>query len=423
MPTVVMKYGGTSVADAQRCLAAAQRIVQAKLEGNSVVAVVSARGDTTDDLYKMAYEISENPSKRELDMLVSTGEQISVALMAIAVHRLGHSAISLTGAQMGIFTDDSFGKARIALIKGDRITHELSSGNVVIAAGFQGTTLNQEITTFGRGGSDTTAVAIAAAIGADMCEFYKDVDGIFTSDPRIVPKARKLDIVTHDEMLELASMGAGVLHSRSVELAKKYSVPLCVRSSFNNSPGTVITAEIEKMESVIVRGAAINSNEAKITVIGVPDQPGIAAKVLEAVSNANVNLDMIVQNVGRDGKADLTFTVMKSDLPDALRVCEKSAKELGAAGVLADDNIAKISVVGVGMRSHSGVASKMFKALAERKINIQMISTSEIKISCVVEKDRGPDALRAVHEVFELDKPEEERSYSGTKFHPGAPRE
>ncbi|HUS58841.1 MAG TPA: aspartate kinase [Planctomycetota bacterium] len=418
-----MKYGGTSVADAQRCLAAAQRIVQAKLEGNSVVAVVSARGDTTDDLYKMAYEISENPSKRELDMLVSTGEQISVALMAIAVHRLGHSAISLTGAQMGIFTDDSFGKARIALIKGDRITHELSSGNVVIAAGFQGTTLNQEITTFGRGGSDTTAVAIAAAIGADMCEFYKDVDGIFTSDPRIVPKARKLDIVTHDEMLELASMGAGVLHSRSVELAKKYSVPLCVRSSFNNSPGTVITAEIEKMESVIVRGAAINSNEAKITVIGVPDQPGIAAKVLEAVSNANVNLDMIVQNVGRDGKADLTFTVMKSDLPDALRVCEKSAKELGAAGVLADDNIAKISVVGVGMRSHSGVASKMFKALAERKINIQMISTSEIKISCVVEKDRGPDALRAVHEVFELDKPEEERSYSGTKFHPGAPRE
>ena len=423
MPTVVMKYGGTSVADAQRCLAAAQRIVQAKLEGNSVVAVVSARGDTTDDLYKMAYEISENPSKRELDMLVSTGEQISVALMAIAVHRLGHSAISLTGAQMGIFTDDSFGKARIALIKGDRITHELSSGNVVIAAGFQGTTLNQEITTFGRGGSDTTAVAIAAAIGADMCEFYKDVDGIFTSDPRIVPKARKLDIVTHDEMLELASMGAGVLHSRSVELAKKYSVPLCVRSSFNNSPGTVITAEIEKMESVIVRGAAINSNEAKITVIGVPDQPGIAAKVLEAVSNANVNLDMIVQNVGRDGKADLTFTVMKSDLPDALRVCEKSAKELGAAGVLADDNIAKISVVGVGMRSHSGVASKMFKALAERKINIQMISTSEIKISCVVEKDRGPDALRALHEVFELDKPEEERSYSGTKFHPGAPRE
>ena len=423
MPTVVMKYGGTSVADAQRCLAAAQRIVQAKLEGNSVVAVVSARGDTTDDLYKMAYEISENPSKRELDMLVSTGEQISVALMAIAVHRLGHSAISLTGAQMGIFTDDSFGKARIALIKGDRITHELSSGNVVIAAGFQGTTLNQEITTFGRGGSDTTAVAIAAAIGADMCEFYKDVDGIFTSDPRIVPKARKLDIVTHDEMLELASMGAGVLHSRSVELAKKYSVPLCVRSSFNNSPGTVITAEIEKMESVIVRGAAINSNEAKITVIGVPDQPGIAAKVLEAVSNANVNLDMIVQNVGRDGKADLTFTVMKSDLPDALRVCEKSAKELGAAGVLADDNIAKISVVGVGMRSHSGVASKMFKALAERKINIQMISTSEIKISCVVEKGRGPDALRALHEVFELDKPEEERSYSGTKFHPGAPRE
>jgi len=423
MPTVVMKYGGTSVADAERCLSAAQRIVQAKIAGNRVVAVVSARGDTTDDLYKLAYEISDSPSKRELDMLVSTGEQISVALMAIAVHKLGHQAISLTGAQMGIFTDNSFGKARIASIKGDRLMHELSNGNIVIAAGFQGITSDLEITTFGRGGSDTTAVAIAAAINADMCEFYKDVDGIFTSDPRIVPNARKLSVVSHDEMLELASMGAGVLHSRSIELAKKFSVPLCVRSSFNNSPGTVISAEIENMESVIVRGAAINSNEAKVTVFGVPDQPGIAAKVLGAVSNANVNLDMIVQNVGRDGKADLTFTVVKTDLPDALKVCERTAKELGAAGVVADDNIAKISLVGVGMRSHSGVASMMFKALADRKINIQMISTSEIKISCVVAKDRGSDALKAVHEVFELDKPEEQRSYAGTKHHPGAPKE
>jgi len=423
MPTVVMKFGGTSVADAPRCLNAARRIVQAKLDGNRVVAVVSARGDTTDDLYKMAYEISDSPSHRELDMLVSTGEQISAALMAIAINKLGHRAISLLGLHMGIVTDCSFGKARIAAIQPRRIIQELDAGCIVIAAGFQGTTPDFEITTLGRGASDTTAVAIAAAIKADVCEVYKDVDGIFTSDPRIVPDARKLDTISHEEMLELSSLGAGVLHSRSVELAKKFKVPLCVRSSFNNNTGTRVIEEASKMESVIVRGAAINTDEAKVTVIDVPDQPGIAANILEKVSNRNVNLDMIVQNVGRDGKADVTFTVMKTDLPAALDACRQAAKELGAASVVADDDIAKISVVGVGMRSHSGVASKMFKALADQKINIQMISTSEIKISCVVQKSRGADALRAIHAAFELHKPEEERSYSTGTLHPGAFRE
>ena len=419
MQTVVMKFGGTSVADAARCLSAAQLVVQEKLKGSRVVAVVSARGDTTDDLYKLAYEISDNPSRRELDMLVSTGEQISVALMAIAVHKLGHEAISLTGAQMGIITDNSFTKARIAGISPTRVIKELEDGKIVIAAGFQGTTMGLEITTLGRGGSDTTAVALAAALQADMCEFYKDVDGIFTADPRIVPGARKLDSISHDEMLELASTGAGVLHSRAIELAKKFRVPLSVRSSFNSSPGTVIIAEVPKMESVIVRGAAINDNEAKVTVLGVPDQPGIASKILEKVCSRNINLDMIVQNVGRDGKADVTFTVMKTDVRDALDVCNQAAKELGAEGVTADDNISKISVVGVGMRSHSGVAAKMFKALADQKINILMISTSQIKISCVVDKARGADALRAVHAAFELDKPEDERSYAGIKHLPG----
>jgi len=418
MATVVMKFGGTSVADAQRCLAAASRIVQAKQGGNRVVATVSARGNTTDELYKMAYEIDANPSRRELDMLVSTGEQVSVALMAIAVTKLGHRAISLIGSQMGIVTDGSHGKARIAEIRPDRIHEELDQGNVVIAAGFQGVTPQHEITTLGRGGSDTTAVALAAAIGADLCEIYTDVDGVYTADPRIVPGARKLARICHDEMLELASMGAGVLHPRSVELAKKFRIPLCVRSSFDTSPGTTVTEEIDSMESVIVRGAAINSDEAKVTVIGVPDQPGIAARILQRVADCNVNLDMIVQNVGRDGKADVTFTVMKNDLQEALQACEDAARELGAAGVTADDNIAKISVVGVGMRSHSGVASRMFNALAEKQINIQMISTSEIKISCVVEKDRGPDALRAIHDAFELDKPEDQRSYSGVSYHP-----
>ena len=415
-----MKFGGSSVADAERCLAAAQRIVQAKLDGNQVVATVSARGNTTDELYKMAHEIDEKPSRRELDVLVSTGEQISVALMAMAVQKLGHKAISLLGSQMGIFTDDSHGKARIADIRPDRIKQELSNGNIVIAAGFQGVTLNSEITTLGRGGSDTTAVALTAAVNGDMCEIYTDVDGVYTADPRIVADARKLDHIFHDEMLELASMGAGVLHPRSVEIAKKFGVSLCVRSSFADTPGTVITKEIDVMESVIVRGAAINNDEAKVMVIGVPDHPGIVAKILENVSACNVNLDMIIQNVGRDGKADVTFTVMRDDLREALEACKRSAKELGAEGALADDNIAKISVVGVGMRSHSGVATKMFKALADKQINIQMISTSEIKISCVVEKTRGAEALQALHEAFELDKPEDERSYSGITHRPGA---
>jgi len=418
MPTVVMKFGGTSVADAQRCKAVAERVARAKRDGNRVVVVVSARGHTTDELYNLAYEITTNPSRRELDMLVSTGEQISVALMAMAIHSLGVKAISLLGSQMGIRTDNAYGKARIAQVQPKRILEELDRDNVVIAAGFQGITVDFEITTLGRGGSDTTAVALAAAIGADVCEIYTDVDGVYTADPRVVPSARKLDLISHDEMLELASMGAGVLHPRSVELAKKFRVPLCVKCSFNNEPGTTVCEEVSKMESVIVRGAAIDNDEAKIIVMNVPDRPGVIADMLERVAAANINLDIIVQNVGRDGQADVTFTVMRSDMSEAVQVCEKAAKEIGASGVKADDNIAKISVVGIGMRSHSGVASTMFRALAAQKINIQMISTSEIKVSCVVDKTRGADALRAIHEAFELDKPEEERKFSGIGFHP-----
>jgi aspartate kinase len=402
MPIIVQKFGGTSVADAAKIKAAARRIVAAKQQGYDVLAVVSAMGHATDELYDLAYQVSPDPPQRELDMLVTTGEQVSIALVAIAIHAMGLPVVSLLGDQIGIITDTTHGKARIKSVHTERILAEFARGRIVIVAGFQGVTEDDDITTLGRGGSDTTAVAIAAALKADKCEIYTDVDGVYTADPRIVPTARKLDAICHDEMLELASMGAGVLHSRSVEFAKKYNVPLVVRSSFSDDPGTVVCKEVPGMEGVLVRGAALSRNEAKVTILGVPDRPGIAAHIMQEISNSSINLDVIVQNVSHEGRTDFTFTVARTDLKPALAVCSKIVEDIGADGVSADDTIAKLSVVGVGMRSHSGVAAKMFRALAAQKINIQLISTSEIKISCVIGQDRADDALRAVHDVFGL---------------------
>ncbi len=406
MSTIVQKFGGTSVATAERVKAAARRIAATKNAGHDVVAVVSARGNTTDELYELAYEISPCPSERELDVLLASGEQISIALMAMALHALGLPAISFTAAQVGIVTDTSHTKAKILRIDASRMKRELEQGNIVIVAGFQGVTEDMDITTLGRGASDTTALAIAAALGAEMCEINTDVRGVFTADPRIVANARLLDRISYDEMLELASLGAGVLHSRAVELAKKFNVPLRVRSSFEEAPGTLVCEEVEEMEHIVVRGAAMDTTEAKLTLRGVPDKPGVAAQILGTIARKNISVDMIVQNIGREGKTDLSFTVKKSDLDTALKELNRIKEEVGAEAAESDPRIAKISVVGVGMRSHAGVAEKMFAALARENINIQMISTSEIKISCVVGEENAPRALEALHETFELDNQE-----------------
>ena len=404
MSIIVQKYGGTSVADAERIRNVARKIVRSKEAGNEVVVVVSARGDTTDQLYSLAYEISSNPPKRELDMLVATGEQESIALVAMAIHAMGHDAISFTAAQVGIYTDDVHQKASIRRISPDRIQRELARGRIVIVAGFQGVDSEDDITTLGRGGSNTSAVAIAAVIQADVCENFTDVDGVYTADPRIVPDARKLDSISYDEMLELASLGAQVLQSRALEFAKKYNVPIHVRSSFSDVPGTIICEEAEEMEEVAVRGVALQRDEAKITLQGVPDVPGIAARILGAMAARSINVDMIIQNATVSGHTDFTFTCLKADFRDAVEAVEQIRRDLGAAGVLSDENIAKVSVVGVGMRSHSGVAHTMFQCLADAGINIQMISTSEIKISCVVDEARGEDAVRVIHKAFKLDQ-------------------
>jgi len=406
LSTIVQKFGGTSVATAERVKAAARRIAATKNAGHDVVAVVSARGNTTDELYELAYEISPCPSERELDVLLASGEQISIALMAMALHALGLPAISFTAAQVGIVTDTSHTKAKILRIDASRMKRELEQGNIVIVAGFQGVTEDMDITTLGRGASDTTALAIAAALGAEMCEINTDVRGVFTADPRIVANARLLDRISYDEMLELASLGAGVLHSRAVELAKKFNVPLRVRSSFEEAPGTLVCEEVEEMEHIVVRGAAMDTTEAKLTLRGVPDKPGVAAQILGTIARKNISVDMIVQNIGREGKTDLSFTVKKSDLDTALKELNRIKEEVGAEAAESDPRIAKISVVGVGMRSHAGVAEKMFAALARENINIQMISTSEIKISCVVGEENAPRALEALHETFELDNQE-----------------
>jgi len=403
MGLIVQKFGGTSVADAERIFRASRRVIRTKEQGNQVIVVVSARGHTTDELYALAYELSPNPPKREVDMLVSTGEQMSVALMAIAIHQMGHDAISLTAPQIGILTDSFHTKAKITDIHPDRIVKELEHGRIVIVAGFQGVDPEDNITTLGRGGSDTTAVALAAALKADLCEIYTDVDGVYTADPRIVPDAKKMERITYDEMLEMASAGAGVMHSRAMEFAKKYNVPLHVRTSFAEVEGTIICEEVPEMEDVVVRGAALAKNEAKIIIRGVADHPGVAASILEALAKDDINVDMIVQNVSEGKTTDFTFTVPESDLKDALEAIHRIKDQIGTDKVTSDADVGKVSVVGVGMRSHSGVASTMFRALAEAGINIEMISTSEIKISVIVDRKDADRALRVVHKAFNLD--------------------
>jgi len=382
----------------------AERIVRTKREGHDLVVVVSAMGKTTDDLIRLAEEVADDHPPREMDMLLSSGEQISMALLAMAVQDMGCDAISLTGPQAGIRTDTSHRKARILEVDTSRIRKELEEGRVVIVAGFQGLSTEGEITTLGRGGSDRTAVALAYALGADQCEIYTDVEGVFTADPRIVPEARKIPVISGDEMLELASSGAKVMEARSVEFASKYGVEIHVRSSFGEEPGTIIKREDPSMEKVLVRGIALDTKEAKVTIRGVPDRPGIAAAIFSPLADANINVDMIVQNVSEDGFTDLSFTVNISDLKTALALCEGTRARIGAREVMADENIAKVSVVGVGMRSHAGVAAKMFQTLADEGINIEMITTSEIRISCVVRKEDGERAVRALHRAFELDK-------------------
>jgi len=406
MALIVQKYGGTSVEDAERIRAAAARVVKTERAGNQVVVVVSARGKTTDELIALATEIDKNPDPREMDMLISTGEQVSCALVAMAIHALGRPAISFTGGQVGIVTDGSFQRARIVEVKPDRIREALGQGRIVIVAGFQGVDSNSEITTLDRGGSNLTAVALAAALKAEVCEMYTDVEGVFTADPRVVPAARKLAYISYDEMLELASSGAGVLQARSVELAKKFDVPIRVRPAYNESEGTLVCMEAADMEGVFVRGAALNRRQAKLAIDGVPDRTGQLAAIFDGMARARINVDMIVHTSRGEGMSDISFTVDRSDLDRALQVAQGLAREIGAGHVYADSAIASVSVVGIGMRSHYGVAATMFQALASRGINVNMVTTSEIKISCVVAEEDGEEALRALHEAFELDKSE-----------------
>ena len=403
MSIIVQKFGGTSVADSQKILAAARKAIRAQMDGNQVVTVVSAMGHTTDHLVDLAKQITAQPPAREMDMLLSTGEQVSVALMAMAIHSLGNEAISMTGAQMGIITDSTHTKARIHSISADRIRKALDEGKVVIAAGFQGINPSDDITTLGRGGSDTTAVALAAVLHADACEIYTDVDGVYTTDPRVVPEARRLKRISYDEMLELASAGAGVMHNRSIEFARKFHVPVHVRSSFSDQPGTMICAETESPDQAVC-GAAMAKDEARVTVLGIPDRPGAAMTVFSQIAAKNIATDMIVQNVSAEGLADISFTVVRDELPATLKAVEEASRALGARGYNYDDNVSKISVVGLGMKHQPGVARRMFRALADKGINILMITTSEIKISVLVDRDSALDALRTVHSAFSLDK-------------------
>lgn len=412
MALVVQKFGGSSVATAERIGAAARRALRAKQAGHQVIVVVSARGDTTDELISLAREINDHPPAREMDMLLSTGEQISIALMAMAIEALGQPAISFTGAQIGIVTDSFHTKARIKNISTQRMRQALEEGKVVIVAGFQGIDENYNITTLGRGGSDTTAVALAAVMkhdpqagnGAVDCEFYTDVDGVYTTDPRIVPEARKIDMVSYDEMLELASVGANVLHSRSIEFAKKFDVPLQKRSSFSDNEGTWIVPEADWMRDIVVCGAAIVKDEARILLDGVPDQPGVSHRIFSAIAAQNIVVDMIAQNAGSGGKAAIGFTVLHNELSATLAVLRPLAVELGAQ-VQHEEGVSKVSIVGTGMRTHTGVAEKMFAALAAENINMKMITTGDIKISVLVDRADGVRALRAVHQAFELHQP------------------
>jgi aspartate kinase len=412
MPIIVQKFGGSSVADSQKILAAARKAIRAQKEGNQVVVVVSAMGDNTDRLIDLARQITDQPPAREMDMLLSTGEQVSVALMAMAIHSLGQQAISMTGAQIGIVTDSTHTKARIQSISTARIRRALDEGKIVIAAGFQGIDEAFNITTLGRGGSDTTAVALAAVLGAKTCEIYTDVDGVYTTDPRIVPEARKLGRISYDEMLELATAGAGVMHNRSIEFAKKFAVPVHVRNSFSDTPGTMIVAQPE-IAGQAVCGAAMIKGEARVTVRGVPDRPGAAMTIFSKLAAKNIGMDMIVQNVADDGHADISFTVVRDDLPATLKAVEEGSKESGAGECTCDDEVSKISIVGLGMATQTGVANRMFRALAEKGINIMMITTSEIKISVLVAREFALEALRTVHGEFQLDQQPQPTAQNG----------
>jgi len=404
MSLIVQKYGGTSVADPERIAAVAERVRDCKSAGNQVIVVVSAMAGETDRLLGLANEIVKLPRGRELDVLLATGEQVTIALLSLALQRLGVKARSYTGPQIRITTDAAYNKARIVDIESDRISSALAAEEVVVVAGFQGVNEIGDITTLGRGGSDTTAVAIAAALAADECQIYTDVDGVYTTDPRLVPEARRLDKITYEEMLEMASLGAKVLQIRAVEFASKYLVALRVLSSFEDGPGTLITSEENIMEKALLSGVTLNRDEAKLTMLGVPDRPGVASTILGPVAEANIEVDMILQNMGADGATDFTFTVHRNDFDMAMSILERISSDLGARAIEGDNRIAKISIVGVGMRSHAGIASRMFAALANESINIQMISTSEIKISVVVDEKYSELGVRTLHSEFQLEQ-------------------
>jgi aspartate kinase len=401
---IVQKYGGTSVGTAERIKAVAQRIARSKLEGSRVVAVVSAMGDTTDDLIALAKQIHDDPEDRELDLLLSTGEVVSCALVSMALHALDEEAVALTGAQAGIVTERAHRRAQILSIDPHRIERELERGRIVVVAGFQGMTEDMDVTTLGRGASDITAVALAAALKADLCELYKDVDGIMTADPRMATRARLIDEIDHEEMLELAQQGAGVIHPRSVELAAVYGVPLVVRSSFNDNPGTLIHGGVKVELRNKVRGIAHDTDVAKVTLQGVADRPGISAALFEPLAEAGVSVDVIVQNSSAGGVTDLSFTVARGDLARTTRIVEPVAREIGAEQVVSADGFAKVSIVGTGMQHSPGYAARMFRALADRKINIEMITTSEIRITCIIDASQVKEAVGALHDAFQLDR-------------------
>jgi aspartate kinase len=404
MALVEQKYGGTSVGTIEKIRNVARRVARTYDDGNDVVVIVSAMAGETNKLVALANEICEFPSEREYDVLVATGEQVTIALLSMCLQSMGYKAKSYLGHQIPILTDSSYSKARIEKIEDKKIREDLKNGTIIVVAGFQGTDKEGNVTTLGRGGSDTSAVAVAAGLKADVCEIYTDVDGVYTTDPRMVPEASKIEKISYDEMLEMASLGAKVLQIRSVEFAKKYDVVVHVRSSFNDNPGTLVMKEDADMETVLVSGITYNKDEAKISVMRVPDKPGIASKLFSPLSHANITVDMIIQNVSHEGYTDLTFTVPRSDFKKALKIVEETASQIGAGGVASDENIAKVSIVGVGMRSHSGIASKMFQTLSQEGINIQMISTSEIKVSCVVDSKYTELAVRVLHDAFGLSR-------------------
>jgi aspartate kinase len=406
MALIVQKYGGSSAADAEKIKNIARRAVAAKKKGDQVVVVISAMGDTTDKLISLAHQVTSQPDERELDVLLSTGEIVSSTLLAMAIKSLGYKAISLSGGQAGIQTDATYSQARIRAITPQRILRELEKDNIVIVAGFQGITEEMDVTTLGRGGSDTTAVALAASLGAEICHIYTDVEGVYTADPRLVPQARKLKEIDYEEMMELASYGAKVMHPRAIEIGKLYNIPILVASSFTNSPGTVIRGGIPMEVRNKVRGIAHDLNVAKVTVLGVPDRPGIATAIFEPLAEASVSVDTIVQNASVEGTTDLTFTVARSDLGKATQIVQPIVKSIGAKGFVTDSKLGKLSIVGTGMQNTPGYAARMFRALYDAGINIELITTSEIRITCIINETKMVDAVRALHKAFELEEQE-----------------